>query len=115
MFNRLTRPLTKSKEALVAKVNGFVNPIKNAFHELRGKLPSVKAMAGSESAEKENPEGQESSKKLGLMARLKKFKQSLNEMSDFQKLILLAVAVCLPAGILIATLLVNFIKKRKNK
>ncbi len=113
MFDRLTRPLTRGKEALVAKVSGFVNPIKNAFLDLRGKLPSVKAMAGSESAENENSETHPPQKQ-GLIARLKNFKHSLNEMNDFQKLILLVIAICLPAGILIATLLMKFFKNRKK-
>ena len=53
-------------------------------------------------------------KKPGLLAKLKNFKQSLKGLSDAQKLILLTIAVVLPAGILIAVGLANFIKKRKK-
>ncbi|MCF0222236.1 MAG: hypothetical protein HUK19_08085, partial [Fibrobacter sp.] len=51
----------------------------------------------------------------GLLARLKAFKNSLKDMSDFQKLILLTVAVVVPAGILLASLLVGVLKKHREK
>jgi len=57
----------------------------------------------------------ENGAKKGLIARLKSFKKSLKEMSDVQKLILLTIAVALPAGILLATILVKFLKSRRAK
>lgn len=116
MISRLTRPIKRLKEAVVAKANGFANPIKKALFDLRGKLPSSNGFAGSEDlAEDAEVEMEPGPGKAGLMSRLKSFKKSLKEMSDLQKIILLTIAVCLPAGILISSLLVGFIKKRKKK
>ena len=50
----------------------------------------------------------------GLKAKLKNFKQSLKGLSDAQKLILLTIAVVLPAGIVLALALASFLKKRKK-
>ncbi len=101
---------------MVAKANGFVDPIKNALLDLRGKLPSSKGFAGSEDlAEDTEVKKEPGPVKAGLMSRLKSFKEALKGMSDFQKLILLSIAVFLPAGILISTVLVGFIKKHKSK
>lgn len=99
------------------KVSGFVRPVKNALAALLGHIPNARAFAGAEDLAGENAEGnsefiENSSGKLSLKARLKNFKNSLKEMSDFQKLILLTIAVCLPAGFLVATILVGFFKKR---
>lgn len=84
---------------------GFVQPIKSTIQSVRGKLPNAKGFAGSE-------ELGEVPKKAGIVARLKQFKKSLHEMGDFQKLILLTIAVVLPAGILISTMLVKMLKKK---
>lgn len=86
------------------KVNGFVLPIRN----------SVKNLLGHVSATSETDESEDAPKKTGLLGRLQNLKRSLKEMSDMQKLILLTIAVCLPAGILISTVLVGFIRKRKK-
>lgn len=96
-------------------------PVKNALATLLGHVPSVKAFAGYEGGMADDAQegaafaDSKSVGKMGLLNRLKSFKKSLREMSDFQKLILLTIAVCLPAGILISTVLVGFIKKRKKK
>ena len=122
LTSRLTRPFKRHKESLIGKVNGFVDPIKKSLADLRGKMPSPKGFAGSEDlASEESAENgkiapkAENPIKLGLLTRLKNFKNSLKEMSDFQKLILLTIAICLPAGILISTILVGVIKKHKKK
>ena len=116
LTSRLTRPFKRHKESLIGKVNGFVDPIKKSLADLRGKMPSPKGFAGSEDlAEDTEVKMEPGPGKAGLMSRLKSFKKSLKEMSDLQKIILLTIAVCLPAGILISTILVGFIKKRKNK
>ncbi|PWJ59733.1 MULTISPECIES: hypothetical protein [unclassified Fibrobacter] len=114
MLGRLIRPFKRIKESLTDKISGFVGPIKNALNDLRGKIPSPKAFAGSEDAADGDENAVAVSQKPGLLGRLKNFKNSLKEMSDMQKLILLTIAICLPAGILISTLLVGFIKKRKK-
>ncbi|MCQ2054748.1 MAG: hypothetical protein MJY82_05595 [Fibrobacter sp.] len=84
---------------------GFVQPIKSAIQALLGRLPNAKAFAGSEDLD-------EVPAKVGLGARLKKFKEKFNGLSDLQKLVLLTIAVCLPAGILISTMLVKALKRR---
>lgn len=122
LTSRLTRPFKKHKASLIGKVGGFVDPIKRALVDLRGKMPSPKGFAGSEELASEDfaengkiTPKKESPIRLGLLARLKNFKDALKGMSDFQKLILLTIAICLPAGILISTILVSFIKKHKRK
>jgi len=111
MFNRITRPFKKRYEKYAGKVNGFVVPVKDAVSNLLGHIPRSKAFAGSEDLVDDSHEAPAN----GLIARLKNFKKSLKEMSDFQKLILLTIAICLPAGILISTILVGFIKSRRAK
>lgn len=101
----------KRKFDIKDRIQKFAGPIKDGLASLRGKLPNAKAFAGSEDVGEQDP----AEKKPGLIARLKNFKKSLNEMSDFQKMILLVIAICLPAGILIATLLVKYLKGRKKK
>lgn len=122
LTSRLTRPFRRLKESLIGRINGFVDPIKKSLAELRGKMPSPKGFAGSEDLASEDSSENgtvvpktASSIKLGLVTRLKNFKESLKGMSDLQKIILLTIAVCVPAGILISTILVGFIKKRKKK
>lgn len=84
---------------------GFVQPIKSAIQALLGKLPNVKGFAGSEDLG-------EVPAKVGLGARLKIFKEKFSGLGDFQKLILLTIAICVPAGILISTMLVKALKRR---
>ncbi|MCQ2123727.1 MAG: hypothetical protein MJZ25_06030 [Fibrobacter sp.] len=120
MFGRLIRPFRKRYDKYAGKVGAFAKPVWNATMDLLGKVPSPKAFAGSEdlaeddggSAEAEGAVAE--SGKPDLLGRLKNFKKSLKEMGDFQKLILLTIAVVVPAGILIATILVKFLKSRKK-
>lgn len=118
MFGRLIRPFKKRYDKYAGKVSAFAKPVWNATLDLLGKVPSAKAFAGSEdlaedSVDAEGAEGAAAGKP-GLLGRLKNFKKSLKEMGDFQKLILLTIAVVVPAGILIATILVKFLKSRKK-
>ncbi|MCQ2091917.1 MAG: hypothetical protein MJY85_04495 [Fibrobacter sp.] len=114
MFGRLIRPFKKRYDKYAGKVGGFARPVWNATMNLLGKLPNPKAFAGSEDLGDESEYGEESTNK-SLLGRLKNFKKSLKEMSDVQKLILLTIAVALPAGILLATILVKFLKSRRAK
>ncbi|MCQ2103104.1 MAG: hypothetical protein MJY98_07750 [Fibrobacter sp.] len=123
LTSRLIRPFKRHKESLIGKVNSFVDPIKAAISDLKGKIPNPKGFAGSEDlaensanlVEEGDSGNSQVAGKVGLLGRLKNFKNSLKEMSDFQKLILLTIAVLLPAGILISTILVGVIKKHKKK
>lgn len=107
--SRLTRPLKRRKEALTSAINGFLGPIKEATQNLKGLIPNAKGFAGSEDQADEEPKVPSS-----LSLRLQKFKASLKGLSDFQKLILLTVAVCLPAGIVLSVLIAGLIKKQKS-
>lgn len=119
MLQQLKRPFKKVYGRIRSYVSRFVGPVKNSASKLLALFPNVKAFAGSEDlADAENAEaaeGAEAAAKPGLRARLKNFKQSLKGLSDVQKLLLLTIAVVLPAGILIAVALASFFKRRKNK
>ena len=121
MLEQLKRPFKKVYGKVRSYVSRFVGPVKDSVSKLFALIPGFKAFAGSEDfadandapVEGENAEGKAT--KLGLRARLKNFKQSLKGLSDVQKLLLLTIAVVLPAGILIAVALASFLKRRKNK
>ena len=121
MLEQLKRPFKKVYGKVRSYVSRFVGPVKDSASKLFALIPGFKAFAGSEDlanngeVEGENADGADANAKPGLCARFKNFKQSLKGLSDLQKLILLTIAVVLPAGILIAVALASFIKKRKNK
>ena len=119
MLEQLKRPFKKVYGKVRSYVSRFVGPVKDSVSKLFALIPGFKAFAGSEDlADAENAEaaeGAEATAKPGLRARLKNFKQSLKGLSDVQKLLLLTIAVVLPAGILIAVALASFFKRRKNK
>ena len=115
MLQQLKTPFKKVYGKVRSRADGFVGPVKDSASKLLALLPNVKAFAGSEDmAGSENAEGVDAAAKPGLKARLKNFKQSLKGLSDAQKLILLTIAVVLPAGIVIAIGLASFIKRRKK-
>ena len=115
MFEQLTRPFKKHYEKYRSKVEGFVGPVKESASKLLAMIPKGEAFAGSEDLGEEHgaSAGEAAGKKPGLLAKLKDFKKSIKGLSDFQKLILLTIAVVLPAGILIAIVLAKFLKRRK--
>lgn len=47
--------------------------------------------------------------------RMKKYLGKLKGLSPLQKLVILSVAVCLPAGFILAAFLIGFLKGYKNK
>lgn len=121
MLEQLKRPFKKVYGKVRSYVSRFVGPVKDSASKLFALIPGFKAFAGSEDlANADDADGVpvdgENGKvaKPGIRAKLKNFKQSLKGLSDAQKLILLTIAVVLPAGILIAVGLANFIKKRKK-
>ena len=111
MLKRLLHPFRKRYDKYAGRASAFIAPIRKATNELLGRLPGVKSFAGAEDPGDET----EPASRKGLLARLKAFKNSLKDMSDFQKLILLTVAVVVPAGILLASLLVGVLKKHREK
>ena len=121
MLEQLKRPFKRHYDKYRAKADGFVGPIKDSASKLFALIPGFKAFAGSEDLANANdvdgaPVDGENGKvaKPGLRAKLKNFKQSLKGLSDAQKLILLTIAVVLPAGIVLALALASFLKKRKK-
>jgi len=121
MLEQLKRPFKKVYGKVRSYVSRFVGPVKDSASKLFALIPGFKAFAGSEdlanSADADGvPVDGENTKpaKLGIRAKLKNFKQSLKGLSDAQKLILLTIAVVLPAGIVLALALASFLKKRKK-
>lgn len=115
MLEQLKRPFKKVYGKVHSNVDRFVGPVKDSASKLFALVPGFKPFAGSEDLGEEADGSTSGGKKLGLLAKLKNFKQSLKGLSDVQKLILLTIAVVLPAGILIAVGLASFLKKRRNK
>ena len=113
MLEQLKRPFKRHYEKYRSKLDGFVGPVKESASKLLAMLPKMEAFAGSEDLGQES-DGSTSGGKPGLLAKLKDFKKSIKGLSDFQKLILLTIAVVLPAGILIAVALASIIKKNKK-
>ena len=115
MLEPLTRPFKKRYDKYRVKLDGFVGPVKESASKLLAMIPKMDAFAGSEdlAGEREGADASAAGKKPGLLARLKDFKKSLKGLSDFQKLILLTIAVVLPAGILIAVALAGFLRRKK--
>lgn len=121
MLEQLKRPFKKVYGKVRSYVSRFVGPVKDSVSKLFALIPGFKAFAGSEDlANADDADGVpvdgENGKvaKLGIRAKLKNFKQSLKGLSDAQKLILLTIAVVLPAGIVLALALASFLKKRKK-
>ncbi|SHG68641.1 hypothetical protein SAMN05720761_10435 [Fibrobacter sp. UWCM] len=113
MLEQLKRPFKRHYEKYRSRLDGFVGPVKESASKLFAMLPKGEAFAGSEDLGQES-DGSTSGGKPGLLAKLKDFKKSIKGLSDFQKLILLTIAVVLPAGILIAVALASIIKKNKK-
>jgi hypothetical protein len=112
MLEQLTRPFKKRYDKYRGKLEGFVGPVKESASKLLAMIPKGEAFAGSEDMAEESVEAA-TGKKPGLLAKLKDFKKSLKGLSDFQKLILLTIAVVLPAGILIAVVLAGILRRKK--
>ena len=115
MLQQLKTPFKKVYGKVRSRADGFVGPVKDSASKLLALFPNLKAFAGSEDlAGGENADGTDANAKPGIRARFKNFKKSLKGLSDRQKLILLTIAVVLPAGIVIAIGLASFIKRRKK-
>ena len=115
MLEQLKRPFKRHYDKYRAKADGFVGPIKDSASKLFAMIPKMEAFAGSEdlAGEADADAAGDVGAQKGLKAKLKNFKQSLKGLSDFQKLILLTIAVVLPAGIVIAIVLAGLIRRKK--
>ena len=112
MLEQLKRPFKKRYDKYRSKLDGFVGPVKESASKLLAMIPKGEAFAGSEDLAEDSHKAA-TGKKPGLLAKLKDFKKSIKGLSDFQKLILLTIAVVLPAGILIAFTLAKFLRRKK--
>ena len=110
MLEQLKRPFKKRYDKVRTYAGNFAGPVKESASKLFAMLPKMEAFAGSEDLA-EGAEG--AAGKKGLLAKLKDFKNSLKGLSDLQKLILLTIAVVLPAGIIIAVALAGFLRRKK--
>lgn len=115
MLEQLKRPFKRHYDKYRAKADGFVGPIKDSASKLFAMIPKGEAFAGSEdlAGEADAEAAGDVGAQKGLKAKLKNFKQSLKGLSDFQKLILLTIAVVLPAGIIISIVLAGLIRRKK--
>ncbi len=119
MLEQLKRPFKKRYGKIRECAAQYVGPVKESAFKLMAMLPKMEAFAGSEDLAGENAEGvvvDAAAKPTGIkgfMAKLKDFKNSLKGLTDFQKLLLLTIAVVLPAGMFISVALVGLLKRKK--
>ena len=116
MLDQLKRPFKKRYDKVREKASQYVGPVKDSVTKLMAMLPKMDAFAGSEDlAEGEvvPAEGQKPSGIKGFVAKFKDFKKSLKGLTDFQKLLLLTIAVVLPAGMFISVAIIGFLNRKK--
>ena len=120
MLEQLKRPFKKRYDKVASYATQYVGPVKESVSKLFAMFPKLDAFAGLEDQAEPSADGAvveaEGAAKPGLkgfVAKFKDFKHSLKDLSDFQKLLLLTIAVVLPAGIFIAVALAGILQKRK--
>lgn len=121
MLEQLKRPFKKRYDKVRERAAQYVGPVKESASKLFAMFPKIDAFAGSEDQAEAPAEGEvtpaEGNGKLsgikGFVAKFKDFKNSLKDLTDFQKLILLTIAVVLPAGIFIAVVLAGLLRRKK--
>ena len=117
MLEQLTRPFKKRYDKVREYAAQYVGPVKDSVTKLMAMLPKMDAFAGSEElAEGEvvpAEGGEKPSAVKGFIAKFKDFKKSLKGLTDFQKLLLLTIAVVLPAGMFISVALLGFFNRKK--
>ena len=109
MLDSLKRPLHKHYDKVRGYAAQYAVPVKDSVTKLLAMLPKVEAFAGSEDL---GETGKTSGFK-GFVAKFKDFKKSLKGLTDFQKLLLLTIAVVLPAGMLLSVALIGFFNRKK--
>ena len=119
MLEQLKRPFKKRYDKVRERAAQYVGPVKESVTKLMAMLPKMEAFAGSEDLAGENAEGavvDAAAKPTGIkgfIAKFKDFKKSLKGLTDFQKLLLLTIAVVLPAGMFISVALLGFFNRKK--
>ena len=116
MLDQLKRPFKKRYDKVREKASLYVGPVKESVTKLMAMLPKMDAFAGSETqadGEVVAADGAKLSGIKGFIAKFKEFKHSLKGLTDFQKLLLLTIAVVLPAGMFISVALLGFFTRKK--
>ena len=117
MLDQLKRPFKKRYDKVREKASQYVGPVKESVSKLKAMLPKMDAFAGSEDQAEGEVVPVEGGEKLtgikGFIAKFKDFKKSLKGLTDFQKLLLLTIAVVLPAGMFISVALLGFFTRKK--
>ena len=108
----VARPFKIKRERL----EKFVDDSKESVNKL-WKSERVQSMVRStkkvkEAGMKKLSEGEFHGK--GIRSKIKAFRHKIKGLSPFQKLLLLSIAVCLPAGIIVAVFVAGFIKSRQQ-
>ena len=93
MLGKVKKKLKKRFGKVSAYADNLVGPVKGSVSKLVALCPKKGAS--------------------GFVAKLKDFKKSLKGLSDFQKLLLLTIAVVLPAGMLISVAIIGFFNRKK--
>ena len=101
----VARPFKIKRERL----EKFVDDSKESVNKL---WKSEQVQSVVRSTEKLKDAGAQKISKSGIRGKVKDFRKKIKELPPFQKLLLLTIAVCLPAGILIAVALTGFIKSQ---
>ena len=116
MLEQLKRPFKKRYDKVREKAGQYVGPVKDSVTKLMAMLPKMDTFAGSEEqaeGEEVPADGAKPSGIKGFVAKFKEFKHSLKGLTDFQKLLLLTIAVVLPAGMFISVALLGFFTRKK--
>ena len=99
----VARPFKVKRERL----EKFVDDSKESVNKL---WKSEQVQSVVRSTEKLKDAGVQKLSKSGIRGKIEAFRHKVKDMPPFQKMLLLTIAVCLPAGILIAVALTGFIK-----
>ena len=113
MLEQLKRPFKKRYDGVREKAGQYVGPVKESVSKLMAMLPKMDAFAGSEEQAEGDVVRAKPSGIKGFIAKFKDFKKSLKGLTDFQKLLLLTIAVVLPAGMFISVALLGFFNRKK--
>ena len=103
----VVRPFKIKRERL----EKFVDDSKESVNKL---WKSERVQSVVRSTEKLKDAGVQKISKSGIRGKVKDFRKKVKELPPFQKLLLLSIAVCLPAGIIVAAFVAGLIKSRQK-
>ena len=103
----VARPFKIKRERL----EKFVDDSKESVNKL---WKSERVQSVVRSTEKLKDAGVQKISKSGIRGKVNDFRKKVKELPPFQKLLLLSIAVCLPAGIIVAAFVAGLIKSRQK-